>query len=216
MSKLKLNLDAFWASPYSLSAFVALKEKGIPFETHEIALHRSENEDPAYQKASVTGLIPSLQHDDFWLSESGAIINYLEDVFPRPKYPSLLPEDPKLRGSARMVLDWIRSSRDLLPLIEERSTATMFFDRAKSPLSAAGTESANHLIRFAEVLIRDGHENLFGHWTIADCDLSTALHRLILNGDPLPAKISTYALRQWKRPSIQAFVNQVRPKFVPY
>jgi glutathione S-transferase len=37
------------------------------------------------------------------------------------------------------------------------------------------------------------------------------LHRLILNGHEIPAKVRTFAETQWQRPSIRAFVEHERP-----
>lgn len=216
MKLLKLYLDSFWFSPYSFAVFVALKEKGIAFDPIEVALHKKENKDLAYRKASVTGRIPAIQHGDFWLAESSAIIEYLEEAFGGLDYPSILPKSVEMRGKARMVLAWIRSSRDLMPLIQERSTATMFYERASSPLSQKGKESADKLIEVAGFLIPSGSENLFDGWSIADADLSFALHRLILNDHPVPDKVRRYAEHHWARASVQEFINRRRPPYVPY
>ena len=59
----------------------------------------------------------------------------------------------------------------------------------------------------AEALVPQGEGDLFGAFTIADADLAFMLHRLILNGDPVPERIARYATRQWQRPSVQAFVK---------
>jgi glutathione S-transferase len=52
-------------------------------------------------------------------------------------------------------------------------------------------------------------QHLFGAWSIADADLSLALMRLAANGDPLPARLSEYALAQWNRPSIRKYLSYV-------
>lgn len=211
--KLKLYCDAYWISPYSFAVFVALKEKGLDFDIHEIDLEKKEHKDPNYQKKSIIGKVPSLQRGNFWLSESSAIIDFLEDCYSQPEYPALMPTDFKHRGTARMILSWIRSSRDLLPLIEERSTATMFFKKG-APLSSKAKESAENLIEVADRLIPSEKKNLFGDWCIADSDLAFCLHRLILNGDPVPEKIKSYAEAQWQRPSVQEFCTRKRIPFV--
>ena len=119
---LTLFSDAFWISPYAFSAFVALKEKGVPFELKFVKLQDKEHLVAGYRDASITGRVPALRHGVFWLAESSAIAEYLEDAFPPPQYPRLYPEDARQRAQARMIQAWIRS--DLLPLREERSTAT--------------------------------------------------------------------------------------------
>lgn len=216
MQKLKLYLDAFWISPYSFAAFVALKEKQIPFETVDIALQKGDQKTPAYQKSTITGKIPAIQNGDFWLAESGAIIDYLEDAFPSPKHPAILPKDIEMKARARMVLAWIRSSRDLMPLIAERSTETMYYKKATTPLTEKAQASANKLIEASDRLISPKEKNLFGEWCIADSDLAFCLHRLIINDHAVPEKIKKFAELHWSRPSVQEFNRVKRSEYVSY
>ena len=53
--------------------------------------------------------------------------------------------------------------------------------------------------------------NLFGAWSIADVDLALMLNRLILNGDPMPARLRDYAAGQWQRASVRQWLAQQRP-----
>lgn len=202
--------ESEWHSPYVFSAFVALEEKGIPFETRTLDLGAGDATKPEYRTRSLTARVPAIDHDGFVLSESSAIVEYLEDTFPAPKWPRLLPEDRKARARARQVMAWIRS--DLMPLREERSTDTMFFERAKEKLSPAAQASADKLLRVTAELVAPGAETLFGAWSIADADLGFVLHRLILNGDPVPDAARRYAEAQWKRPSVRKYVEHERPK----
>ena len=55
-----------------------------------------------------------------------------------------------------------------------------------------------------------------GAWSQADSDLAFMLHRLLLNGHELPAKVRAYAEREWQRPSVQEFVTHERAAYVPY
>src|SRR6266481_1898634 len=81
-SALTLSVDSFWISPYAFSCFVALKEKGLPFEVRAVSLPDKDHHRPEYQRQSMTGRIPMLQHGDFGLSESSAIVEYLDDACP--------------------------------------------------------------------------------------------------------------------------------------
>jgi glutathione S-transferase len=206
-----LHGDGFWISPYVYTCFVALTEKGLPFEVREVHLERDENHQPGYEAASLTGRVPALQHGAFWLAESSAIVDYLEDIHPSP---ALLPTDVRDRSRARMILAWVRS--DLMPIREERPTHTMFYVRADRPLSPAGDEAVARLLRVAERMVPDGGGPLFGSFSIADADLAFMLHRLLLNGEPVPAKLRRYAEAIWARPSVRAFVERERPPYVPY
>jgi glutathione S-transferase len=84
MEPLVLHVDTFWTIPYVFSAFVCLTEKGLPFETREVRLQDREQMTPAFQSMSLTGRVPVLEHGAFRLSESSAIVEYLEDTFPAP------------------------------------------------------------------------------------------------------------------------------------
>ncbi|MBI2895628.1 MAG: glutathione transferase [Deltaproteobacteria bacterium] len=204
---LVLYADASWVSPYVFSCFVALHEKGLPFEARTIDLDEGRHLEPPYRDRSLTAKVPALEHGDFWLTESSAIVEYLEDSFPLPI--RVLPEAPRERARARQVMSWLRT--DLLPLRRERPTRSMFFERATEPLSEEATKAAEKLVRVAEALIPLERTSLFPTFTVADADLAFCLHRLILNGHDVPTRVAAFAAAQWRRPSVRAFVERQRP-----
>jgi glutathione S-transferase len=209
---LTLFADTFWISPYVFSCFVTLREKGLDFSVDPVALQSKEQNEPAYRDGTITGRVPALRHGDFWLAESQAIIEYLDDAF--PDTPRALPQGVEPRARARQILSWLRS--DLMPIRDERPTSTMFYERARAPLSDAGNAAAEKLLRVADLLVPPGSGSLFGAWSQADSDLAFMLHRLLLNGHEVPAKIRAYAEREWQRPSVQEFVVRERAPYVPY
>jgi glutathione S-transferase len=211
---LTLYIDSFSISPYAFSVFVALEEKGVPYTHKLVSLPDHAHRRADYLGPSMTGRVPAIDHDGFWLAESAAIVDYLDDAFPAPKFKRALPEDIKDRARARMILDWIRS--DLMPIREERPTHTMFYARADKPLSPAGEAAVSRLYDTASRLVPDGATSLFGAWSQADSDLAFMLHRLILNGHDVPQKLRSFAETQWARPSVQKWVAQERPPYVPY
>lgn len=206
---LVLYNDTFWVSPYAYSCFVVLHEKELPFEVRAVALEKREHHEPAFRDRSLTARIPTLAHGDFWVSESTAIIEYLEEAFPAPQFRALLPRGLHERARARQLLAWIRS--DLLPLREERSTHSMFYDRADKPLSPAARTAADKLVRIAAAVVPEGRPTLFDEFSVADADLAFVLMRLILNGDEVPPRLRTFAEAVWRRPSVHAFVARERP-----
>ena len=212
---LTLYGDAFWISPYVFSSFVALREKGLTFDMRPIALHEHAQRAPEYQQRTVTGRVPALDHDGFSLAESSAIAEYLEDVFPVPAHARLLPSAPKDRARARQIMAWLRSD-DTFALRDERSTHTMFYARTTNALGEAGGRAAAKVIAVAERALPSGATQLFDAWSIADAELAFMLHRLIQNGDPVPAHVRAFADAQWNRPSSREFVDQKRIPFVPY
>ena len=201
-----LYVDSQFASPYAMSAFVALRTKRLEFEMHCIDLSSSENLTREYATASLTARVPTLVNGSFTLSESSAISEYLEELYPDP---GLYPANTEARARARQVQTWLRS--DLLSLRQDRSTEVVFYRPTSASLTPAGTAAAEKLVRIAGSLLDHGGDNLFGDWCIADTDLALMLNRLVLNGDPVPAQLSAYASRQWQHPAVQEWVAQQRP-----
>jgi glutathione S-transferase len=198
-----LYVDSNFASPYALSCFVALTEKGLPFHWKPLNLAQKEHEVAAYVNDSLTARVPALVDGELALSESSAIDEYLEDAYPAPQFPSLYPRDVQQKARARQVQAWIRS--DLMPIREERSTATLFMGEPIKPLSPAALAAANRLFAFAQRVLPQGQPNLFGDWSIADTDLGIMLNRLARNGDAVPERLREYAQRQWDRPAVAAW-----------
>jgi len=201
-----LYVDERYVSPYAMSAFVALHEKEAPFCMQTVDLKNGQNREPAYAATSLTQRVPTLVHEDFALSESSAIAEYLHEILPgNPLYPP----DPRSRAKARQVQAWLRS--DLMPIRQERSTEVVFYGRVRKPLSAEAYAAAEKLFAVASALLPTGSENLFGAWCIADVDLALMLNRLVMHGDSVPKHLVSYAQRQWERPSVQLWVQQPRP-----
>jgi len=213
MSALTLYADNLWISPYGFSSFVALKEKSIAFDLVELSLVNGEHLSNKYLSESLTARIPSLADNGFAVSESSAIAEYLEEVYPPPKYTSLFPRDVRERARARQLMAWLRS--DLDALRSERSTITMFYRLQVPELTESGHKATEKLLRVAEAVIPADEGPLFGSWCLVDSELSFMLHRLILNGHRLPPRVLAYAQAHWQRPSSVHFAQHARPKDVP-
>lgn len=195
--------DSDFFSPYVMSVYVALKEKGLPFTLKTVNLNLGEQLKPGWKGYTATRRVPLLDVDGFELSESSAITEYLDERFAPPEWERLYPHDIQKRARARQVQAWLRS--DLMPIREERSTAVVFAGEKKAQLSEAGRQSAAKLFDTASVLLAHGRPNLFGEWCIADSDLALMLNRLVLNGDDVPEVLAEYAAFQWQRASVQRY-----------
>lgn len=207
MSEIVLYGNVGLTSPYVLSVFVALEEKGIPYELRLIDLGRGEQHGAEFLGNSITGRVPVLQYKDFFLVESTAITEYLEEVFTAPAYVNLYPVNGRERALVRMVQALVRS--DFLPIREERSTETIFQGKPAHPLTEAAQQSVERLLRISSRLIK-GPAYITGAFTLADVDLATMLQRLVKNGDPVPTAIREYADFVWERPSIQRWLAKAR------
>lgn len=200
---LTLYVDSNFVSPYAMWAYVALKEKRLPFALKSVDLAARQHQGTGYEHLTLTGKVPALVHGDFALAESSAIIEYLEDVFPSP---AVYPADLRERARARQLQAWLRS--DLAALREERPTTVIFKAPTDKPLSEAGRAAADRLVRVAASLLEKGADHLFGAWCIADTELALTLNRLVANGDPVPDNLARYVGVQWARPSVQAWLRR--------
>lgn len=205
-SNLVLYVDAQFVSPFAMPPFVALHEKGLSFEMKAVDLMTRENLESGYVSASLTGRIPMLVHDGFALSESSAIVEYVDEVFPGP---ALMPLEAGKRARARQVMAWLRT--DLAPIRAERSSTTIFHKADLPPLSEAAAEAAGKLFFVADNLLSERGDGLFDEWSIADLELAFMLNRLVANGDAVPGRLADYARRQFDRPAARLWVDLKRP-----
>ena len=201
---LTLYVDSRMTSPYALAVFVALRHKQLPFALRNIDLAQAEQKTAEFAALSGTQRVPTLVHGDFALSESSAICEYLDEVFPAQP---VLPADVRERARVRQVQAWIRS--DLMPIRLERSTETLFAGApCPGPLSEPAQAAARKLIAMAGQLLPQGQDFVAGtSWSIADVDLGIMLNRLVRNGDTVPARLQTYAEKQWAHPAIQEWAH---------
>ena len=206
-----LYVDANFASPYALVAFVSLIEKGLDFDIKPLDLAAHANYDPNFARTSVTRRVPTLIHDGFTLSESSAICEYVDDTFDGTR---LFPTDPRDRARARQIQAWVRS--DLMPIRDERPTFVVFNGAKRPALSEAARDAAEQLFSAALTLLDGRTDNLFGAWSIVDVDLAMMLQRLIVLGDAVPQRLIDYAAHQWQRPSVGQWLLKKRPPLIGY
>ena len=233
-SGLTFFTDALWLSPYTYTVLGAIREKGIPVAIEEVSFERGRTQTASFQGRTFTDLIPALidsghaakaatgEARGLALSESLAILEYLEEKFPAPKYRSIYPASTEARAQARMLLSWYRCGFQALR--NERSTETVFYPPAsaedrlsvKAPLSAAAREEVADWVRCLRSLLKPGALFLFGEWTIADSETALMLHRMIVHGDPVDADLVRYAEGIWARASVIEFVKHSRPAYRSY
>jgi len=195
-------------SPYVLTVFVALEEKQLPYRLELLDLERGDQHRPDFVGHSITNRVPALHVKDadgeLWLSESAAIVEYLEERFTPPAHAALYPRGLAERARVRLVQGLIRS--DFMPIRQERSTETIFYGSAIQPLSEQAEAARLRLVRIAAALVPEGERYITSEFSIADVDLATMLQRLVHNGDALPAHLADYANTVWQRPSIQKWL----------
>lgn len=95
-----MTLKYYHAEPLanSLKSMIPLKEKGLPYESVYVDLHKFEQHAPWFTAINPEGQVPVLDHDGTIVTHTTVINEYLEDAF--PDAPPLRPNTPA--GNARM------------------------------------------------------------------------------------------------------------------
>jgi glutathione S-transferase len=159
---------------------------------------------------TLTGTAPVLQHGDFWLAESLAIVEYLEEMFPQP---SVLPADLRDRARARQLMAWMR--QDHGELRRCRPAERIVYTFSVPPLSAEARAHADQLVHVAERLGADERGHIFDRFGIVDVELAFSLMRLVATEFAMPAAVAAYAAAVWERPSMREFIEHPRPPNPP-
>ncbi len=93
-----MKLHNYFRSSASFRVRIALELKGLGYEYMAVHLARAEHKLPAYAEVSAQGLVPMLETDGERLSQSMAIIEYLDETHPAP---ALMPKDALGRAKVR-------------------------------------------------------------------------------------------------------------------
>ncbi|XP_026705767.1 maleylacetoacetate isomerase isoform X1 [Athene cunicularia] len=101
-------LYSYFRSSCSWRVRIALSLKGISYDLVPVNLLKDGGQQFSAEFKAVNPMqqVPALKIDGITLSQSLAIIHYLEDTHPNPR---LLPQDLKKRAQVRMIADHIVS-----------------------------------------------------------------------------------------------------------
>jgi len=93
-----MKLYTFFRSSAAFRVRIALNLKGLSYDSIPKVFAKNEHRAPEYLGLNPQGLIPALETDGTVLSQSLAIIEYLDETYQRPR---LLPADPIARAQIR-------------------------------------------------------------------------------------------------------------------
>lgn len=93
-----MKLYNFFRSSASHRVRIALNLKGLPYDYVPVHLVRGEQDKPEYMALNPQGLVPALLDGERLLTQSLAIIEYLDETHPQPL---LLPKTPAERAKVR-------------------------------------------------------------------------------------------------------------------
>ncbi|MFM9976583.1 MAG: maleylacetoacetate isomerase [Sphingomonadaceae bacterium] len=93
-----MQIYGYFRSSAAFRVRIALALKGLDAETIPVHLRKGEQRDADYHAVNPHGLVPALIDDGATLTQSLAIVEYLDEVHPEPP---LLPADPVDRAWVR-------------------------------------------------------------------------------------------------------------------
>lgn len=101
-----ITLHQYWRSSCSWRLRWALNIKKINYKINSINLLQGQQKSPEYLALNPMGLVPSLEINSKVYTESGAILEYLEERYPEP---ALLPKTAEERLLVRRLAQIIAS-----------------------------------------------------------------------------------------------------------
>src|SRR5712691_10197915 len=93
-----MKLYTFFRSSASFRVRIALNYKGLKYEPAIVSLPKAEHLEAKYKSVNSQCLVPALEDGGYVLTQSLAIIAYLDEAPPGPK---LLPSNPLDRAYVR-------------------------------------------------------------------------------------------------------------------
>lgn len=191
-------------SPFVRKAAAFATEKGIEFSLKGVGLGST---DPEFLEASPFKKMPAIRDGDYLLSDSTAIVAYLDAIKPDP---SLIPADPKARGKAFW---WDEFSDTILV----SAAVKVFFNRVVSPrfLGKDGDlEAADHALATELPPIFDYIERSIpaSGWLVED---RLTLADIAVASPFANLKYADVTIDSATRPNLAAFLDEMfaRPSF---
>jgi maleylacetoacetate isomerase len=101
---MNVRLYSYWRSSAAYRVRLGLAFKGLQAQIEPVDLPAGGHRAPVFQALNPDGLVPLLEIDGLRLTQSMAILEYLEETRPAP---ALLPSDPVGRARVRALAQWI-------------------------------------------------------------------------------------------------------------
>ena len=202
-----MKLYDFVGAPNPKRVRVYLAEKGLKVPTEQVNILSGDNRKPEFLAKNPMGGLPVLQLDDgTYLSESLAIIEYLEDLNPTPPMVGTTPAE---RGRVRS-LERIAELSILGRVAQVFQNSHPFFaGRIKQSPDAAenGRNMLKGALRILDKMVGKGPFVAGARPSIADCTLYAAFDFAQFAGVPIDPECGN--LQKWyagfkERPSAQA------------
>jgi glutathione S-transferase len=192
----------------TMRAHWALLELGLDYESLPIQSRSGETLTDDFKHLNPRHKIPVLQHGQFVLSESAAIVQYLSDTFADPG-EFYAPRDARSRAELNEWCYFIMTELDAgsLYVVRRHSDLAPVYGEAETAVASAKAYFLHNLEAMAPRIDRAPY--LFGeHLSGADILLTTCLDWAVVSGVVLPKQASDYQGRLTRRPAYQAALKR--------
>jgi glutathione S-transferase len=191
-------------SPYLRSALLGFEEKGVAYRLRPMGFGETKTQE--HLTRNPFGRIPVVDHGDFRLYETQAILRYLDDLYPAPP---LCPKNP--RAKARMnqlagISDWYFFPKVSATIAFQRFAVPMMGGTPDEAVIAAAKPDAVNCVQAIEGLMGDVY--LTGEEiSIADLMLIPHVHYFALTPEGKEilreGKLQRWVERMRRRPSLE-------------
>lgn len=153
-----IKLHGASISNYVNKVKLGVLEKGLEYEQVRIAPSQEEE----FLKISPMGKIPVLEMDGKFIFESGAILEFLDTIFPQT--PKLIPEDPWKAARVREISTIIETYLDIPARRIYLPTAKVSPEIVEEvhPILVKGIKALQRVVRFSPYIAGE-------IFTMADC-----------------------------------------------
>lgn len=145
-----LVLHGYWRSTATWRVRIALGLKGLDWEARPHDLRSGEQRRADYLALNPQGYVPALEVAGTVLTQSLAIVEYLDEVYPAP---ALLPEDPVVRARVRAFAQVIAcdihpiQNLKVLKMLKARGLDQQATDAWAAEVIEAGLAACAELVR---------------------------------------------------------------------
>jgi maleylacetoacetate isomerase/maleylpyruvate isomerase len=192
-----MKLHTYFRSSAAFRVRIALNLKGLAYGTAFVHLAKGEHRAPAYGAVNPQGLLPTLEDGGKLLTQSLAIIEYLEETRP---LPPLLPKDPLARARVRSLSMLIACEIHPMNNLRVLQHLKRALGQSEEQINAWYRHwIADGLARFEADLTRGGGTGRFCHGDapgMADCCLVPQVfnaQRYKCDTAPYPATMRVFA-----------------------
>lgn len=165
-----LVLHGYWRSTASYRVRIAMNLKGLDYQQISHDLRTGAQSAETYRALNPQALVPALVVDGTPLTQSPAILEWLEDRFPTP---ALLPVDPQARAIVRAMMNLICC--DIHPLNNLRILSALRGDLAATEAQVSAWMTrwiSDGFNALDQQIARHGRGFAYGDRpTLADCCL---------------------------------------------